>query len=152
MHMLVQAGAEAVNEDHCADLQGSLVHTQSTGAVSLQALRDDTQKDSQHHVQYRPITLHEIAQPLWHRQHPLAHRLARENVITQVRGSLYHAPRVARGADPTAFAGEGHEVVVPAVTTAGAGKAVGADATFEVFAKRLSDVGLGFGARLRARV
>ncbi len=30
-----------------------------------------------------------------------------------------------------------------AVTTANAGKAMGEDATFEVFAKRLSDVGLG---------
>jgi hypothetical protein len=49
--MLVQAGAEAVNEGHCADVQGHLVHIHRTRAVSLQALRDDPQKESQHHVQ-----------------------------------------------------------------------------------------------------
>jgi len=61
MHMLVQTGAEAVNEGHCADMQGCLVHTQSTGAMSLQALRDDPQEDAQHHVQHHPITLYEVA-------------------------------------------------------------------------------------------
>jgi hypothetical protein len=30
-------GTKAVNEGHCADVQGRLVHTQSTRAVSLQA-------------------------------------------------------------------------------------------------------------------
>ena len=143
VHMFVQAGAEAVNEGHGADVQGSLVHIRRTRAMSLQALRDDPQKDAQHHVQYRPITLHEVAQPLGHRQHPLAHRQAREDVIGQVRRRLHHAPRVARGADTPAFAVEGHEVVVRAVSAAGAGKAVGKDAAFKVFAKRLAHIGLG---------
>ena len=62
-------------------------------------------------------------------------------MIRQVRGRLGHAPRVARWAHTTAFAGEGHKEVVPAVVTAGAGKAVGKDAAFEVFAKGLLDVG-----------
>ena len=66
VHMFVQAGAEAVNEGHGADVQGSLVHIRRTRAMSLQALRDDPQKDAQHHVQYRPITLHEVTQPLGH--------------------------------------------------------------------------------------
>ena len=66
VHMLVQARAEAVNEGHGADVQGSLVHIRRTRAMSLQALRDDPQKDAQHHVQYRPITLHEVTQPLRH--------------------------------------------------------------------------------------
>lgn len=43
----------------------------------------------------------------------------------------------------TAFAGEGHEVVMPAVITPGSGKAVGKDAAFQVFAKGLTDIGLG---------
>ena len=42
-------------------------------------------------------------------------------VIGEVCRRLYHAPRVARGADSTAFAGEGYQVVVPTIVTAGAG-------------------------------
>ena len=101
------------------------------------------QKNTQHHVQYRPIALHEVAQALGHRQHPLAHRQAREDVICEVRRRLHHAPGVARGADTPAFAGEGHKVVVRAVSAAGTGKAVGEDAAFEIFAKRLAHIGLG---------
>jgi hypothetical protein len=46
-----------------------------------------------------------VAQPLWYREHPLAHRQAREYVVRQVRGRLHHAPRVARGADAPALTG-----------------------------------------------
>ena len=46
-----------------------------------------------------------------------------------MRRRLYHAPGVARGADTPAFAGEGHKVVVRAVSAAGAGKALGKDTT-----------------------
>ena len=42
-----------------------------------------------------------------------------------------------------AFAGESDEVVVAAVATAGAGKAMRKDAAFEIFAKGLADTGLG---------
>src|SRR5450830_1185418 len=62
MHMLVQTGTEAMNEGHCADVQGGFVHLGGTRAVSLQALCNDPQKDTQHHIQYCPITLHEISQ------------------------------------------------------------------------------------------
>ena len=44
VHMLVQAGAEPVDEGDCADVQGSLVHTRRTRAMSLQALRNNAQK------------------------------------------------------------------------------------------------------------
>ena len=54
-------------------MQDGFVHMRSTRAVSLQALRDDPQEDTQHHVQYRAIALHKVAQALGHRQHPLAH-------------------------------------------------------------------------------
>ena len=64
-------------------------------------------------------------------------------MIAEVCRSLHHAPRVARGADATALAGIGHEVVMPAVVTPSAGKAVGEDAAFQVFAKGLADIGLG---------
>ena len=85
----------------------------------------------------------EAAQPLWHRQYPLAHRQAGKDVIREVRRRLHHAPRVARGAEAPAFAGIGHEVVVPAIVTPGSGKAMCKDAAFQIFTKRLADIGLG---------
>ena len=60
-----------------------------------------------------------------------------------MRHRLHHAPRVARGAETTAFAGMGDEEVMPAVITGGLGKTVGKNAAFKVFAKRLADKGLG---------
>ena len=56
-------------------------------------------------------------------------------MIRQVRRCLHHAPGVARGAHATAFAGEGQEVVMPAVITPGPGKAVGEDAAFQYLRK-----------------
>lgn len=63
-------------------------------------------------------------------------------MVRQVCRCLHHAPCVARGADATALTGEGYEVGVPAITTAGAGKTVGKDAAFEVFTKGLAHKGL----------
>jgi hypothetical protein len=60
-----------------------------------------------------------------------------------MRRCLHHAPGVARGADATAFAGIGHEVVVPAIVTPGSGKAMCKDAAFQILAKGLADIGLG---------
>jgi hypothetical protein len=142
VHMLIEAEAEPVNEGDCADVQRRLIHTCRTGAVGLQSLRDDPQEDAQHHVEHRPVALHEVAQPFGYRQHPLAHRQAGKNMIRQVCRRLYHAPGVARGAHATAFAGEGHEVVVATIIATGAGKAVGKDAAFEAFAKRLAHIAL----------
>ena len=62
-------------------------------------------------------------------------------MIRQMRSALRHAPGVARGAHAAALAGECEKEVVPTVITAGTRKAVGKDATFEVLAKRLADVG-----------
>jgi hypothetical protein len=60
VHMSVQAGAEPVDKRHGADVLGRLVHICRTGAVGLQALRDDPQEDAQHHVEHCPVTLHEV--------------------------------------------------------------------------------------------
>jgi len=60
-----------------------------------------------------------------------------------VRRRLGHTPGIAGGAHTPAFAGEGHQEVAPAVATAGAGKAVGEDAAFQVFGKRFAYKGLG---------
>lgn len=109
----------------------------------MQALRNDPQEDAQHHVEYRPVALHEVAQPLRDRQHPLAHRQAPVNMVRQVRRRLYHAPGVARGAHAPALAGTGDGVIVSTIVTPGAGKAMSEDAALKIFAKRLADKGLG---------
>lgn len=51
VHMLVLVYAEAVNEGHRADVQACPVHIGRTGAARRQALRNQLQKDAQHHVQ-----------------------------------------------------------------------------------------------------
>jgi hypothetical protein len=143
VHMPVQAGAEEVDKGDCANVQGCLVQLRRPRAVGLQTLRNDAQEDAQHHVQYRSITLHEVAQALWDRQHPLAHRQAGKDVVSEVRRRLHHAPGIARGAHAAAFAGIGDKIVVPAVVTPRPGKAVGEDAALQIFAKSLADIGLG---------
>ncbi len=52
-------------------------------------------------------------------------------------------PRVARVANASAFAGEGHRVAVRAVSAAGAGKPVGKDAAVQVLGKRFAYIRLG---------
>lgn len=64
-------------------------------------------------------------------------------MVSQMRRSLGHAPRVARGAHAAAFAGESHKEVVATIFTAGAGEAMGKDAALQVFAKRLLDISRG---------
>ena len=78
-------------------------------------------------------TLSEVTQSLRDRQHPLASRQSGENMVGEVRRSLCHVPRVARGADTTAVAGKRNEAVVTAITSAGVGKTQGKNAAFEVF-------------------
>ena len=73
MHMLIQAGAESVNEGDCADAQACPVHLRRTGAVLVQALLDDPREDAQQYGEHRRVALHEVAQPFGHRQYPLTH-------------------------------------------------------------------------------
>jgi hypothetical protein len=70
---------------NCSENKSTPVHICRTGAVGLQALRNDPQEDAQHHVEHCPVTLHEIAQSLRHREHPLAHRQTGEDVVAEVR-------------------------------------------------------------------
>ena len=63
-------------------------------------------------------------------------------MVCQVRRRLHHTPGVVQGAHVPVFAGIGDELVVPAVITAGTGKAVRNDAAFQIFAIRLADTGL----------
>ena len=100
VHMPVQAGAEPVDESDCAYVQRRLVHLGRTGAVSLQALRNDPQEDAQHHVEHCPVALHKVAQSLWDRQHPLAHRQAGINMIAEVCRRLHSAEVLHEGQTP----------------------------------------------------
>ena len=67
-----------MDEGHCADVQAFLVCIGRANAVRLQALRNHPQEDAQHHIEHRPVALHEVTKPLGNRQHPLAHRQAGE--------------------------------------------------------------------------
>ena len=65
------------------------------------------------------------------REHPLAHRHARDHAVDQVGGALRHAPRPTGGAKCAPLAGEGHQLLVCARGAAQAHKPVGEDAAFE---------------------
>ena len=138
--MCVQAGAEAVNESDRAQVHSRGVCQSRTGATGLQALLHHAQEDAQCRIECALVALQVVAQAFGHRQHPLAHRQMGEYVVRQVRCCLGHSARVARGANTTAFAGKGHQVVVPAVVTPCPRKAVGKDAALQTLAKRLLDI------------
>ena len=84
---------------HCGQPCGAFVG-QVRSAYRRAAL---TCLPAQRHVQYRPIALHEVAQPFWHGQYLLVLRQARVDVVRQVRFRLHHASGFARGADAMAL-------------------------------------------------
>ena len=101
--MPVQVGSESVDKSDCAYVQSRPIccmHLRRTRAVGLQALRNDPQKDAQHHVEHRPVTLHKVSQPLRGRQHPLAHRQAGINMIAEVCRRLHSAEVLHEGQTP----------------------------------------------------
>ena len=74
MHMLVQAGAEPVNKVHRADMQGGLVPFAASRQWASRLCAMTRKKMRSTMLSTRAVALHEVAQALWHRQHPLAHR------------------------------------------------------------------------------
>ena len=58
------------------------------------------------------------------RQHPLAHRHRRDDVIDQVGGAFRHAPRAAGGAKPAPLAGKRDQLLMGALGAAQAKKPV----------------------------
>jgi len=54
----------------------------------------------QHGTDRVGLALQDVAQPLGHREHPLAHRQGREDVINRMRGGFGHAPGAAGGQTP----------------------------------------------------
>ena len=91
----------------CAPSQRCLVTPRRTRAMPVRAVLNDPQKNSQRHVQCCPVVLQKVAQPLGHRQHPLAHGQVRKNKVHQVPRrphaiALHYAPcgQLARGLAP----------------------------------------------------
>ena len=72
------------------------------------------------------------ASPAPQREHPLAHRNARQHAIDQVRGSALHPSRRAGRTDSTALAGECDEQLVAAGDAAHASESVGENAAAQV--------------------
>jgi hypothetical protein len=93
--------------------------------MGLQTLLHHAQEDAQCRIECTLVTLQVVAQAFGYRQNPLAHWQAGEDMVCQVRSGLGHAPRVARGADATAFAGEGDQKVVTTVIATYPRKTVG---------------------------
>ena len=130
------------SESDGTSVQGHLIRMRCTRTVGVRALRDDTGINSQHHIEYSPVALGVVAQPLWHRQHPLAQRQPVKDVMGKVLGRLNHARCVARGGgrrpDPcrnrpqSSRAGHQHYQ--------SPGKVRGEYAAFEVFAKGLAQI------------
>ena len=50
-----------MDEGDGANVQRRFVQLRRPWAAGLQALRNDPQKNTQHHVQYRTVALHEVA-------------------------------------------------------------------------------------------
>ena len=133
----IERGAEAVDEGHRAEAGRGA----RTRAVRAQAWLHRAQEQAQSSTLKFGIAVQEVAQALGHRQDPLPHRQAWQDVIGEMGRRRHHAPGVARWADASALARERDQEVVPALPAAGAGEAVGQDAALQVAAELALDVG-----------
>ncbi len=115
MHVLVQAGAEAMNEGH----RPAARRLTTAGTVFAQAAFHRVEENAQHRPLQVGILLLEVAQALGYRQHHLPHRQRRKHVIDQMRCRLDHAPRVTGGAHAAPRTGIGDEKFVLAGITPG---------------------------------
>jgi hypothetical protein len=101
----------------------------------------DAQENAQRQRFDRRIVFEVITQPLRNRQHPLADRQSRENVVGQMGGGFDHSPGVASGTDTTALARPGNEKIVTALGASSAGKAMRENPAFEIAAELAFDMG-----------
>jgi len=137
MDVPVEGGTEAVNEAHRPEAG----MRRGPGTVLSQMGLDHAQEDVQHGTSRHGLALQEVTQALGHREHPLAHRQGREDVIHQMRRGLRHATGVARGAQPAPLTRERNEKILPTVRAAGAGETVGENAALKVTTKFAFDIG-----------
>jgi hypothetical protein len=70
---------------------------------------DGGEEDVQRGVLHRRVALQVIAQTFGHREHPLAHRQMRDDVVGQMRRRFDHAPGGAGGAHAATLAGVGED-------------------------------------------
>ena len=103
-----------------------------TGATRAQVALDLIEEDAQGGIEGLAVMLKVVAQALWKRQDPLAHRQRGQDVVHEVGRALGHSPGIARGADAAAFAGEGDQEIVAALLAPRSRKAVGQNATLQV--------------------
>jgi hypothetical protein len=100
VHLRIEQRAKAVDEGHRAD--PGIGARRRAGAA--QGLFHDAQENAQRQRLDRGIVVQVITQPHGNRQHPLADRQSRTNVVGQVGGGFDHPPGVASGTDTTALA------------------------------------------------
>lgn len=90
-------------------------------ACLTRKLADDPVDDLQHGREQFAMDGKEDAQRDREREHPLAHRHPRDDVIDQVGSGFCHAPGAARGAKPTPLTGKRYQLLMGAVTAARGG-------------------------------
>ena len=62
-------------------------------------------------------------------------------MVDEMRGSLCHAPGIARRTNAASFAGKGDKKITPAIRAVGAGEAIGEDTAFQVASEVPLDIG-----------
>jgi hypothetical protein len=74
--------------------------------------------DAQHLTHDRRLAGKQKSEWERHTEHPLTHRLMRQDFVHQQGGAFHHPPRPTAGANATMLATEGHEVFAMAGVTA----------------------------------
>jgi len=92
---------------------------------------NDAVDDEQHGREQIGMGGQQDAQRDRKREHPLAHRHARDHTVDQVGSALRHAPRPTRGAKPAPLTRKRNQLLVCTLRAAQAHKTVGEDAAFE---------------------
>jgi len=90
VNVLVQRRAEAMDKGH----RPAARRVATAGTVRAQTAFHRVEEDAQHGTLQVGIVVQEVAQALGHRQYPLAHGQAREDMVDEVRRCLDHALRV----------------------------------------------------------
>ena len=120
MDVTVEVVTETIHESHGAELG----FRRRARAALPQCRFYRPQEDPQEAGDHLGLLAQMPADPLGHRQHPLAAGHAGQGQVGEVGGGLYHPSRRARGADVATLARERDQEVVAAGRAVGAGKPV----------------------------
>ncbi len=138
----IEQRAKAVDEGHRADR--GIETSRRAGAV--QGMYHDAQENAQRQGHDRPIRFEVITQPLGNRQHPLADRQSRQDVVGQMGDGSDPSPGVASRTDAAALARPGNEKIATALGASSAGKAMRENPAFKIPAEPAFDIGWTGGA------